>query len=69
MTTKSISIKGAERKFGGAVRKAVILTSGGLCLVSHSGLGEPGGDLITAQESAEGIVDAESIEGPNGLER
>jgi hypothetical protein len=69
MTTKSISIKGAERKFGGAVQKAVIRTSGGLCLVSNSGLGEPGGDSITAQESAEGIVDAESIEGPNGLER
>jgi hypothetical protein len=42
MTTKSISIKGAERKFGGAVRKAVTLTSGGLCRVSNSGLGGAG---------------------------
>ena len=68
MTTKSISIKGAERKCGGALQKAVILTSGGLCCVSNLGLGKPGGDSIMTQESAEGIVDAESIEGPNGLE-
>jgi hypothetical protein len=41
-----------------AVRKAVTLTSRGQCLVSNSGLGELGGDPITAQESAEGIVNA-----------
>lgn len=35
MTPKSISIKGAERRFGGCARKAVELTSGGLCRVSE----------------------------------
>ena len=30
MTAKSVSIKSARRRFGGSVRKAVVLTSGGL---------------------------------------
>ncbi len=33
---KPISIKGAERKFGGCVRKAVELTSGDLLRVADS---------------------------------
>lgn len=33
MTAKSISIKGARRRLGGGVRKAVILTSGDLHVV------------------------------------
>jgi hypothetical protein len=30
LTAKSISIKSAQRRSGGCVRKAVVLTSGGL---------------------------------------
>ena len=35
---KPISIKGAERKFGGGVRTAVELIAGGLCRVRRTGL-------------------------------
>ena len=56
MTAKSVSIKGAERKPGGCARKAVGLTSGGLRRVWVTGLREPRGFLIAAQESAEGVV-------------
>ena len=38
MTAKPISIKGAGCKSGGGASKAVELTSGGLSLVSESGL-------------------------------
>ena len=38
MIAKSISIKGADCKFGGCVRKAVELTSGDLPFVPESGL-------------------------------
>jgi hypothetical protein len=63
MTAKSISIKGAKRKFGGCVWKAVKLTSGGLLGVSNSGLRKPQGFLIARQKSAEGIVaDARTVE-------
>ena len=56
MTTKPRSIKGAERKSGGCVRKAVELTSGDLPFVPNSGLGM--GQLIQTgrQKSAEGVL-------------
>lgn len=56
MIAKSISIKGAGRKFGGCARKAVELTSGGLRHVPAAGLREPRGSLTAAQKSAEGIL-------------
>jgi hypothetical protein len=56
MISKSVSIKGAERKSGGCARKAVGLTSGDLRRVPDEGLGEPRGFPIAAQESAEGVV-------------
>jgi hypothetical protein len=37
MTAKSISIKNARRRFGGCVRKAVVLTSGDLGRVPKEG--------------------------------
>ena len=57
LTAKSISIKGAERKFGGGARKADELTSGDLWRVPVcGGLSESRGSLNAAQKSAEGIV-------------
>ena len=58
MTAKSLSIKGAERKFGGCARKAdgTYLGRYASCL-PESGLWEPRGLLTAAQKSAEGIVD------------
>lgn len=56
MTAKSTSIKGAKRKFGGCAWKAVKLTSGGLLIVSNSGLGRSRDLPISEQKSAEGIV-------------
>jgi hypothetical protein len=53
---KSVSIKGAKRKFGGCAWKAVKLTSGDLSAVSETGLRKPGGFLTGGQKSAEGIV-------------
>jgi hypothetical protein len=41
MISKSVSIKGAERKSGGCARKAVGLTSGDLRHVPDEGLGKP----------------------------
>jgi len=66
MTAKSLSIKGAERKFGGCALKAAGLTPGDLRRVPESGLRGPRGPLIAAQESAEGIVGEWFPEGPNG---
>jgi len=65
MTVKSMSTKGAERKFGGCASKAVELTSGDLrgapgTAVPGNGLREPGGALIAAQKSAAGIVGVSS---------
>ena len=56
LTAKSISINDAKRKSDGCARKAVELTSGGLCCVADSRLGEPQGDPTTGQKSAEGVV-------------
>ena len=53
---KSISIKGQGCRSGRGAGKAIELTQGGLRHVPSSELGEPQGDLIGAQESAEGIV-------------
>ena len=55
---KPISIKGAERKFGGCVWTAVELIAGGLRRVSIAGLSVSGDALTAAQKSAEGIVGA-----------
>jgi hypothetical protein len=55
MTTKSISIKGADSKSGGCAGKANELTSGDLLRV-RQGLGEPRGTPNAQQKSAEGIV-------------
>ena len=69
MTAKPISIKDADRKFGGCARKAVELTSGDLRRVPESGLRGSRGPLTAAQKSAEGIVVSDQWdEGPNGLE-
>ncbi len=59
MTTKPISIKGVGYKFGGCVRKAVELTSGGLPFVPESGLRMERSTLTGRQESAEVEVCAE----------
>ena len=56
MTAKSISIKGAQRRFGGCVLKAVVLTSGDLGCVPGTGLRESRETLTAIQESAEGKV-------------
>jgi hypothetical protein len=58
MTAKSISIKSAGRRFGGCVRKAVVLTSGELDRVPKKnwGLRESRETLTAIQESAEGKV-------------
>ena len=56
MIAKSISIKGTGCKFGGCVRKAVELTSGGLSLVRESGLRVERSSLTGRQKSAEGVV-------------
>ncbi len=56
MTAKSISIKDAQRRFGGCVRKAVVLTSGDLAGVPGMGLRESRETLTAIQESAEGKV-------------
>ena len=59
MTTKPRSIKGAERKSGGGVRKAVELTSGDLPFVLDSGLRVEQSILTGWQKSAEGEVGAQ----------
>ena len=56
MTTKPRSIKGAERKSGGCVRKAVELTSGDLLFVLDSGLRVEQSILTGRQKSAEGVL-------------
>jgi hypothetical protein len=56
MTAKSKSIKSAGRRFGGCVRKAVVLTSGELDRVLEKGLRESRETLTAIQESAEGKV-------------
>jgi hypothetical protein len=56
MTAKSVSIKDAQRRSGGCVRKAVVLTSGGLDRVPEVGLRESRETLTAIQESAEGKV-------------
>jgi hypothetical protein len=58
LTVKSVSIKGAERKSDGCVRKTVELTSGDLACVPDSGLRKPRGGLNAGQKSAEGVVAA-----------
>ncbi|OFW17515.1 MAG: hypothetical protein A3F69_05555 [Acidobacteria bacterium RIFCSPLOWO2_12_FULL_66_10] len=55
-TAKRMSIKGAERKFGGCVRTAVELIAGGLRRVPNAGLTESEDSVTAAQKSAEGIV-------------
>jgi hypothetical protein len=56
MTAKSISIKGAGRRFGGCVLKVVVLTSGDLDRVLATGLRGSRETLTAIQESAEGKV-------------
>ena len=69
VVAKPISIKDAERRFGGDARKAVELTSGDLFGVPKLGLRVTRAIRIAEQESAKGIVPAKSGEGPNGVER
>lgn len=61
MTTKSTSIKGLGRKFGGCVRKAVELTSGDLPFAVKSRLRVERSILTGRQESAEGVVAARVV--------
>jgi len=56
LIAKSISIKGQGCRSGRAAGKATELTWGGLRRVPSLELRKPQGDLIAAQESAEGIV-------------
>jgi hypothetical protein len=56
LVTKSISIKGQGCRSDRGAGKAIELTWGGLRRVPISELREPRGDLIAAQESADGIV-------------
>ena len=56
---KPISIKDAERRFGGDARKAVELTSGDLPSVADSRLRVGQLILTRRQKSAEGILCAE----------
>lgn len=56
MTAKSISIKEAQRRSGGCVRKAVVLTSGDPGRVPEMGLRESRETLTAIRESAEGVV-------------
>ena len=56
MTAKSISIKDAQRRSGGCVWKAVVLTSGDLGRVPGMGLRESRETLTAIQKSAEGKV-------------
>jgi hypothetical protein len=53
---KSISINDQGCRSGRGAGKAIELTQGGLRHVPTLELREPQGDLIAAQESAEGIV-------------
>ena len=53
---KPISIKDAERRFGGGAGKAVEITSGGLRVVADSRLRASQGVLTHEQKSAEGVV-------------
>ena len=55
-TAKSTSIKGQGCRSGRDAGKAIELTYGGLRHVPGSELRKPQGDLIGAQESAEGIL-------------
>ncbi len=66
MTAKSISIKDAQRRSGGCVRKAVVLTSGGLGGVPAMGLRESRETLTAIQKSAEGIVAGSSRSARSG---
>jgi hypothetical protein len=56
MIAKPISIKDAERKFGGCARKAVELISGDLLHVSDSRLRAKQFPLTMQQKSAAGVV-------------
>ena len=76
LTMKSISIKGAERRFGGCARKAVELTSGGLDRVrtglpvrcTRTGRTEEAARLPDRDaEVSSGHSRASEPEGPNGL--
>jgi hypothetical protein len=56
MIAKPISIKDAERKFGGCARKAIELISGDLLHVSDSRLRAKQFPLTVQQKSAAGVV-------------
>ena len=58
---KPISIKGTGCKFGGCVRKAVELTSGGLPFVVESRLRIEQSVLTGRQKSAEGVVGVQAL--------
>ena len=64
---KSISIKGAERRFGGCARKAVELTSGGLGRVRAVRTEEVARLPDDDPEVSSGHSRVTEPEGPNGL--
>jgi len=64
---KSISIKGAERRFGGCAQKAVELTSGGLGRVRVVRTEEAARLPDHDPEVSSGRSRASEPEGPNGL--
>jgi len=66
VTTKSISIKGRRRIFGGCAPKVDELTSGDLPFVRGSELRRARAIQIGRQKSAASIVSASGGEGSNG---
>ena len=63
MIAKPISIKGAERKFGGCAQKAVELTSGGPLQVAETRLGMERSILNSAAEVSSGRIRSCSRQG------
>lgn len=61
MITKPVSIKSAGCKFGGCVRKAVELTSGGLPFAVESRLRVEQSALTGRQKSAAGVLAARAV--------
>ena len=71
LTAKSVSIKGAKRRFGGCAQKTAELTQE-ICSVSHRRPRLSNGGLAAVQKSAEGIVGrdvgkaSEALQKPKG---
>ena len=69
MIAKSMSIKHTVCKFGGCVRKAVELTSGGLPFAVESRLRVEQSVLTGRQKSAAGVVAARAVKAQTVLRK